>query len=503
MYLAIKGNVKAVYKIRLSDIKSVTEYLKDIPYQTFSDRTIANKWVGISENHGCKKFADCIEKLKNLKIIPQDKVFTSKNKKQNAKLTKMQEAWFFSESNTVKIITDLKKQEEVRPTHRMQYLAIKGDFNNVYEIKKSIKKDIEKYLMGIGHKPFGVPSEAFKWLGMPEDSTPEKFDSILDKLIESYAKKKGNTSCKSTMPETIKEPDTKYNSAKKEKDVERKKIREAENEIELDRYATNYSEGTRTYLEHYMMVGGDRFAFGTFRGKVSKIDKGWGTCFESLYVEFEENDGYVVQGKEDHVWIVNDEKFLDMGIKVGDCVEFTALTNTYKRKNGSIDFGLKCPECIKKISDYTLPDNYELVLQGIERSLCEICLYSDHCYGFCVADPVWRENMTIHLLTFAKAPEEYFKRYMNDRLEKTKRQKEIDNLSLEDSKNILKNYYEDVSCIKSALDKIISDDFKMDDENVKFLEVILQNFSMDDRMRDAIINILEPYYKDKKSDLET
>lgn len=106
-------------------------------------------------------------------------------------------------------------------------------------------------------------------------------------------------------------------------------------------------------------------------------------------------------GKEDHVWIElqNFEEY-----EVGDCLSFTAEVYRYvKCGNGKrIDFGLRKPGNISKIDSYELPSNEELTLQAIDQIICEVCLFREHCNGFCIANPEWRAGMRQQLLVFKK-----------------------------------------------------------------------------------------------------
>ncbi len=121
--------------------------------------------------------------------------------------------------------------------------------------------------------------------------------------------------------------------------------------------------------------------WGEFGGKVLKIIKGKGILFQRLYVGFWENGPEWVEEKENHVWVFDAEGFRRLGVKVGDCVRFDAKVYAYRRKNGTIDFGLKTPENIEKIERYELPSEEQLAQQSLNQLECEVCPITDHCDG--------------------------------------------------------------------------------------------------------------------------
>ena len=171
-------------------------------------------------------------------------------------------------------------------------------------------------------------------------------------------------------------------------------------EIDLD--VIHIGMDCRTYLQWYYSQGGDKTAFGEFKGKVKKITKN-SILFEKLYIEFDELCGDCVEGKEEHIWISGTEPFIKEKVKVGDCVAFTGLAYAYKRKNGSIDFSLKECEDIEIIQEYELPTDEALVRQSAERLACEVCLYSEHCDGLvCIAADGYLETMTASILDAQK-----------------------------------------------------------------------------------------------------
>lgn len=140
----------------------------------------------------------------------------------------------------------------------------------------------------------------------------------------------------------------------------------------------------------------------SFRGKIEKKNRNK-VCFEKIYVNGFLCDGDGFSGKEDHVWM--DLKGFE-SYEIGECVSFSAEVYRYlKTGNGKrIDFGLRNPEWIKKIGDYELPSDDDLLMQSIDDLICEVCLFREHCYmGMCIANEEWRENMRKMLFEAAKS----------------------------------------------------------------------------------------------------
>lgn len=141
-----------------------------------------------------------------------------------------------------------------------------------------------------------------------------------------------------------------------------------------------------------------------FKGKIEKINKNASTiCFKKIYIAGTYFDGKTFTDKEDHVWmsLQGFEKY-----NVGDCLRFNAEIYRYVRcantKRMGIDFGLRNPTNISKVDNYELPSDEELSLQSINQIICEVCLFNQHCDGFCIASQEWKENMKKQLLAASK-----------------------------------------------------------------------------------------------------
>ncbi len=172
-----------------------------------------------------------------------------------------------------------------------------------------------------------------------------------------------------------------------------KKYNRAPGEIAHQKVINIGKDECRTYLQHYYAIGGSDCAFGTFKGRVAKIVENKEYLFKKLYVEFDDGPD-IVEGKEDHIWIYDAKPFEEMGVKVGDCVAFTALAYAYRRQDGTEDYSLKSPSEIEIIEDYELPTNEALEERMLSNLACEMCLYASQCYGEpCIAPDGYREGM--------------------------------------------------------------------------------------------------------------
>lgn len=149
----------------------------------------------------------------------------------------------------------------------------------------------------------------------------------------------------------------------------------------------------RTYFAHCFYFAGCC----SFKGKIEKKSKSK-ICFNKIDISGFYGDGTGFSGKEDHVWL--DLKGFEK-YEIGDCLSFQAEVYRYlKTSNGKkIDFGLRNPSFIKKIGEYELPTDEQLLLQQIDEIICEVCLFREHCYmEMCIANEEWREGMREMLL---------------------------------------------------------------------------------------------------------
>lgn len=119
-----------------------------------------------------------------------------------------------------------------------------------------------------------------------------------------------------------------------------------------------------------------------FMGQIERITEK-AICFKRIFVSGMYPDGTCFDGKEDHVWI---EKQGFEGYAVGDCLSFFAEPYRYmKTGNGKqIDFGLRKPQSIRKINEYELPSDDELMLQSIDAIICESCYLNGQCGETCL-----------------------------------------------------------------------------------------------------------------------
>lgn len=118
-------------------------------------------------------------------------------------------------------------------------------------------------------------------------------------------------------------------------------------------------------------------------------------CFKRLFIRGTYMDGTMFDEKEDHVWMVatNFDEAADWigddHLKPGDCIMFTADVYCYLKhqKKRLLDFGLKNPSQIQRISMYDLPSDEIIINQTLDRLICDTCCLRDSCYGvYCMRD---------------------------------------------------------------------------------------------------------------------
>ena len=156
------------------------------------------------------------------------------------------------------------------------------------------------------------------------------------------------------------------------------------------------------------MVGGDTLSYDEYLDLQMQSGKKVRTkrintkkqllCFERIFVEGLYGDGDGFSGKEDHVWmsLAGFENY-----RVGDCLSFKAEVYRYlKTSRGKmIDFGLKYPVEIRKVGEYEVPSDEQLRIQAAEQIICmDLCMFRNHCDGFCIANQEWKESMLNLLL---------------------------------------------------------------------------------------------------------
>ncbi len=122
--------------------------------------------------------------------------------------------------------------------------------------------------------------------------------------------------------------------------------------------------------------------YGSFMGQITKKSK-TKVCFSRIYVDTKflldiYYNPYGGFGKEDHVWmdISGFEEF-----NVGDSVRFSADVYMYlKTGNGRrLEYGIRNPGGIKQIDEYDLPSDEDMVMQAVDKIVCETCMFTEHC----------------------------------------------------------------------------------------------------------------------------
>ena len=139
------------------------------------------------------------------------------------------------------------------------------------------------------------------------------------------------------------------------------------------------------------------------KGQIERINKNKDKIvFKRIYIGGEYTDGTFFDGKEEHVWI--DRKGFEK-YKIGDCLSFNAEVYQYlKTGNGKkLDFAIRNPEDIEMIESYELPSDDDLLKQELGNIVCNICIYSEHCYGnVCIADSGWKKEKIQQFFEMAK-----------------------------------------------------------------------------------------------------
>lgn len=155
------------------------------------------------------------------------------------------------------------------------------------------------------------------------------------------------------------------------------------------------SINSRRYLGMIYLCGYEA----DFKGTIDRFDERGKLLFIKIMVSGMYHDGNGFYGTEDHVWM---ESSPFKGYTAGDSVHFSAEIYCYmKHNNGKlIDYGLRNPMDIVKISPYDIPTEDQLIEQEISRLVCETCMYGEQCYGFCIANEEERRKQFNTLKNF-------------------------------------------------------------------------------------------------------
>ncbi len=124
-----------------------------------------------------------------------------------------------------------------------------------------------------------------------------------------------------------------------------------------------------------------------FKGRIEKVSGGH-ICFQRVFVSGMYSDGECCDYSEQHVWM-DVIGFEDL--KPGDCVEFSADAYRYLKTGDGrqIDYGLRNPAGIKKIEEYELPSEDEILTQELRSMLCEACFLSEQCNRVTCTNRKW------------------------------------------------------------------------------------------------------------------
>lgn len=150
------------------------------------------------------------------------------------------------------------------------------------------------------------------------------------------------------------------------------------------------------FADCFFNVGGS-----CFKGQIEKIKENY-ICFKRILFSGTYTDGTMFDGKEDHVWM---DKTGFEEYNIGDCVLFGAEVYRYiKTGDGKlIDYGLRNPIDIKKIEDYKLPTDDELIAQEVDQLICETCFLREHCdYNNCLMNRKQKRSLKEEMLRVIK-----------------------------------------------------------------------------------------------------
>lgn len=114
-----------------------------------------------------------------------------------------------------------------------------------------------------------------------------------------------------------------------------------------------------------------------FKGQILD-EKNGRFLFKRIFIQYTDFSGMVHKRKEDHVWIDAD-KFRKAGLQKGDYTEFWGEVYIYQRKNKTHELGIRNPDMIKKIKEYDLPSDEELLEQFVQQVKCATCLCAEQC----------------------------------------------------------------------------------------------------------------------------
>ena len=164
-------------------------------------------------------------------------------------------------------------------------------------------------------------------------------------------------------------------------------------------------------MECYYALGGYKDAFAVIKGHVDAISSVKGYFFACLSISFEIadmllyielgglDDDRIYTDLEEHFWISDVKPFEDVGIVVGDCVEFTAFVYAYYRYDGQIAYSLKCPQSIHKIpASQVHPCCRRFTHEYHEEFVCSNCMHTKYCSReHCIASDGYKAE---HILSY-------------------------------------------------------------------------------------------------------
>lgn len=143
MYLAIAGNVNAVFKLQKPDVATIKQYLSEIQHEIFRTKAKAYKYLNINNvpKDDYFQFQECVRTLKVMNIIPKEENITAFSRIQNIEDDEERRQAYKQRKLETKLRRELKKATEVVENNHSdtmkakyyKYSAIKvSDINPIY-----------------------------------------------------------------------------------------------------------------------------------------------------------------------------------------------------------------------------------------------------------------------------------------------------------------------------------------------------------------------------------
>ena len=135
-----------------------------------------------------------------------------------------------------------------------------------------------------------------------------------------------------------------------------------------------------------------------FSGVIEKFGKSK-VMFDKLL--FWDNSAYydiVEDYMEEHVWVNIDSKKIPKNVHVGDTILFSGIIYLYRRKNGTLDYGIGDFDFWEKVEDRVVPSEEKLEKEHLDSAIreivCETCPLYEKCDLLFCYNEEHRDKMT-------------------------------------------------------------------------------------------------------------